>query len=154
MREAELSTLEQARVQVGKVARIRARCNEITPKGAYRSPSLTGMPGGSGEPCGLDGSRRDCEKLLDELHAEEQRLASLRRMGEKIISRSTMKPEMKEFCRLYYLRRMSVEDAADGIGMTGRTGWNYKAEIEAVRRGKNPAHTRKNRVKNSQKNFQ
>ena len=112
MKEAELQVLEQARVQAGRVARLRAKCSVIVSKGAYKSPALTGMPGGSREPSGLDGGRRECEALLEELAREERTLASLTAKGEKIIARSGMKAEMKEFCRGYYLRRMSVEEAA------------------------------------------
>ena len=154
MREAELDVLERTRLQAGRVARIRARCSEIAPKGQYKSPRISGMPGGSKEPCGLDGSKRECEALLAELEREEKCFDQLARQSERIISRSTMKPEMREFCRNYYIRRMSVEGAAENIGRTGRTGWNYKNEIEMIRRAKNPAHSRKNEPKNDQKNFQ
>ena len=144
MREAELCALEAARVQVGKVARLRTKCNEIAPKGSYKSPSLTGMPGGSKEPCGLDGSRKDCEALLEELEREERTLESMVRRCEKIIDRSGMKAEMKEFCRNYYLRRMGVDSAADYAGISRRTGWNYRAEILAKKRRKTEAAQRKN----------
>lgn len=154
MRESELCALEAARVQVGKVARLRAKCDEIAPKGGYRSPNLTGMPGGSREPCGLDGSRRDCEALLEELDREERLLRRMIAQCEKIIERSDMKAEMREFCRNYYLLRMSVEDAAENIGLTGRTGWNYKSEIEQARKAKKQGHKRKNQAKMAQKNFQ
>lgn len=154
MREAELSLLEQVRVQVGKVARLRAKCDVIVTKGAYKSPALTGMPGGSREPSGLDGGRRDCEALLEEVAREERALASLTAKGEKIIARSGMKAEMKEFCRAYYLRRMSVEDAAENVGVSSRTGWYYKSDIEAARRAKKQGHTRRNEAKNAQKNLQ
>lgn len=154
MREAELSLLEQARMQVGKVARLRAKCDVIVAKGAYKSPALTGMPGGSREPSGLDGGQRDCEALLEELAREERTLASMTAKGEKIIARSGMKAEMKEFCRAYYLRRMSVEDAAENVGVSSRTGWYYKSDIEAARRAKKQGHTRRNEAKNAQKNLQ
>ncbi|MBP3521974.1 MAG: hypothetical protein J6M56_00165 [Clostridia bacterium] len=144
MRESELCALEAARVQVGKVASLRAKCDEIAPNGGYRSPNLTGMPGGSREPCGLDGSRRDCEALLEELAREERTLETMIRGCEKIIARSGMKAEMKEFCRNYYLRRMSVESASDFAGISRRTGWNYRAEIFAKRKRKNKAAQRKN----------
>lgn len=136
MREAELAQLEAARVQVGKVARIRAKCNVIVPKGTYQSPAFTGMPGGSGEPCGLDGSKRECEKLLAELARAEVRLKQLTRQAEGIIARSGLKADKREFCRAYYLRRLSVEEAALSAGMCARTGWNYKAELEQVKKGK------------------
>ena len=154
MKERELIVLERTRLQAGRVARLRVRCNEIAPKGKYRSPMLTGMPGGGGEPCGLDGSKRECEALLAELVREEKELDVLRRRSEAIIARSGMKAEMMEFCRNYYLRRMSVEAAVESIGLTGRTGWNYKNEIEMVRRAKKTLHTRKNEPENEQKNFQ
>lgn len=153
MREAELNVLEDTRVQAGKVARLRARCSVIVEKGAYQSPSFSGMPGG-GAPSGLDGSSQKCEKLLIEAEREEARLKALVRQAEKIIAKSDMKPEMRAFCRAYYIERQSVEEAAQSAGMTGRTGWNYKAEIEGCRRAKNAAHTRKNEAKNAQKNFQ
>ena len=137
MRESELCALEAARVQAGKVLRLRAKCDEIAPKGQYRSPALTGMPGGSHEPCGLDGGRRACEVLLAELEREEETLERMVRAAEKILARSGMKAEMKEFCRCYYLRRMSVERASDYAGISQRTGWNYKAEILAKKRRKN-----------------
>ena len=146
MRKSELCALEAARVQVGKVLRLRAKCDEIAPKGRYRSPALTGMPGGSREPCGLDGSRRDCEALLAELEREERTLESMVRSCEKIIARSGMKAEMKEFCRGYYLRRMSVEGASDHAGISQRTGWNYRAEILAKKRRKTQASSRKTGV--------
>lgn len=154
MTESELRTLEDARVQAGKLARIRARCSVIAPKGAYKSPSLTGMPRGNSEPCGLDGSRQECEKLLQELETEERRYAEVKKACERILKKSTMKPELREFCRLYYLRRMSVEQAAESMGMAGRTGWNYKGKIEAARKAKKPCHKRENRAENDQKNFQ
>lgn len=154
MREAELCALERTRVQVGKVARIRSKCNVIASKGRYKSPAMTGMPTGSGEPCGLDGSKRECEALLEELEREEQTLRRMRAQSEKIISRSDMKAEMQEFCRGYYLMRMSVEEAAEHIGMTGRTGWNYKSEIEQARRAKKQGHARKKEAKMTKKNFQ
>lgn len=154
MRESELCALEQTRVQAGKVARLRQKCAVIVPRGGYRSPALSGMPGGGGDPCGLDGSRRECEALLEGLAREEKTLARMRAQAEKIIARSDMKAEMKEFCRGYYLRRMSVEEAADSLGMTGRTGWNYKSEIEQVRRAKKPSHKRENEAKKAEKNFQ
>lgn len=144
MRESELCALEAARVQVGKVARLRAKCDEIAPKGGYRSPNLTGMPGGSREPCGLDGSRRDCEALLEELAREERTLETMIRGCEKIIARSGMKAEMKEFCRNYYLRRMGVDSAADYAGISRRTGWNYKSEILAKKHRKTKAAQGKN----------
>ena len=154
MKEAELQALEQARVQAGRVARLRAKCSVIVSKDAYKSPALTGMPGGSREPSGLDGGRRDCEALLEELAREERTLASLTAKGEKIIARSGMKAEMKEFCRGYYLRRMSVEEAAESVGVSQRTGWYYKSDIEAVRRPKKQGHARKNGAKIAQKNLQ
>lgn len=154
MKEAELIALERTRVQVGKVARLQAKCAVIVPRGAYRSPSLSGMPGGGSGPCGLDGSKRECEALLEELAREEAALKRMRAQCEKIIARSEMKAEMQEFCRGYYLMRMSVEEAAECIGKTGRTGWNYKAEIETARRAKKPGHTRKNQAKNAGKIFQ
>ena len=154
MTERELRTLEDARVQAGKLASIRARCSVIAPKGAYKSPSLTGMPRGNSEPCGLDGSRQECEKLLQELETEERRYAEIKKACERILKKSSMKPELREFCRLYYLRRMSVEQAAESLGLTGRTGWNYKEKLEAVRRAKNPCHKRENTAENDQKIFQ
>ena len=154
MKEAELQVLEQARVQAGRVARLRAKCSVIVSKGAYKSPALTGMPGSGHEPCGLDGGRRECEALLEELEREEGAMKRLAAKGEKIIARSSMKAEMKEFCRRYYLRRMSVEEAAESVGVTGRTGWNYKADVEAARRPKKQGHTRKNEAKMDRKNFQ
>lgn len=154
MREAELCALERTRVQAGKVARIRSKCSVITPKGGYKSPALSGMPTGSGEPCGLDGSKRECEALLEELDREEWLLRRMIAQCEKIIERSDMKAEMREFCRNYYLLRMSVEDAAENIGLTGRTGWNYKSEIEQARKAKKQGHKRKNQEKMAQKNFQ
>lgn len=154
MREEELVVLERTRLQAGRVARILVRCSVITPKGGYRSPSFTGMPGGGGEPSGLDGSKRECEALLAELEREEKAFAALKKQSEKIITRSGMKAEMQEFCRNYYIRRMSVEAAAENIGLTGRTGWNYKSEIEMARRAKNPVHTRKNETPKAEKNFQ
>lgn len=146
MRESELCALEAARVQVGKVLRLRAKCDEIAPKGKYRSPSLTGMPGGSREPCGLDGGRRECEAMLAELEREEEELERMVRTAEKILARSCMKAEMKEFCRCYYLRRMSVEAASDHAGVSQRTGWNYRAEILAKKRRKTETAARKNGV--------
>lgn len=154
MREAELCALERTRVQAGKVARIRSKCCIITPKGGYKSPALSGMPTGSGEPCGLDGSKRECEALLEELDREERLLRRMIAQCEKIIERSDMKAEMREFCRNFYLLRMSVEEAAENIGLTGRTGWNYKSEIEQARKAKKQGHKRKNQEKMAQKNFQ
>lgn len=146
MREAELNALEETRVQAGRVARLRARCSVIVEKGAYQSPSFSGMPGG-GTPSGLDGSRQKCEKLLTETEREEARLASLARQAEKIIAKSTMKAEMRAFCRAYYIERKSVEAAAQSAGMTGRTGWNYKSEIEGCRKVKKAVHTREKQAK-------
>ena len=144
MREEELCALERTRMQLGKVARLRARCDEITPNGGYKSPTVTGMPSARGVPCGLDGSARECEALLEELEREEARLASMIRQGERIIARSAMKEEMREFCSGYFLRRMSVESAAEHTGVSSRTGWNYKGEIYAFRRRKNKASQEKN----------
>lgn len=143
MRESELCALEAVRVQTGKVMRLRAKCDEIAPKGKYRSPSLTGMPGGSREPCGLDGGRRECEALLAELDREERTLEQMAKAADKIIAKSDMKAEMKEFCRGYYLRRMSVETASAHAGISERTGWNYRAEILAKKRRKNQTAQRK-----------
>lgn len=143
MRESELCALEDVRVQVAKVAKLRAKCDEIAPKGKYRSPNLTGMPGGSREPCGLDGSRQECEELLMELEREERTLKRMTEKAERIIDRSAMKAEMKEFCRNYYLRRMSVEGASDFAGISQRTGWNYRAEILAKKRRKIQSTSRK-----------
>ena len=154
MRESELCALEQTRVQAGKVARLRQKCAVIVPRGGYRSPTLSGMPGGGGDPCGLDGSKRECEALLEVLAREEKTLARMRAQAEKIIARSDMKAEMKEFCRGYYLRRMSVEEAADCIGVSARTGWYYKSDIEAERRARKPRHKRKNAEEMVQKNLQ
>jgi len=136
MREAELAQLEAARVQVGKVARIRAKCNVIVPKGTYQSPAFTGMPGGSGEPCGLDGSMRECEKLLAELRYAQARLKQLNRQAERIIARAGFHEDKREFCRAYYLRRMSVGEAAKEAGVSERSGWRYKAELEHVKKSK------------------
>ena len=139
MRESELRTLEDARVQAGVVMRLREKCCVIAPKGRYKSPALTGMPGGSREPCGLDGSKSECERLLNELESEEKRLEALRREGEKIINRSGMDAEMRAFCRAYFFERKSVERAAEHAGVSERTGWNYKAEIFAKKRRKSVA---------------
>ena len=147
MKEADLCTLEQTRVQVGKVARLRSKCAVIVPRGRYRSPSFSGMPGGGGGPCGLDGSKQECEALLEELEREEKTLARMRAQSEKIIARSEMKAEMREFCREYYLNRMSVEEAAESVGVSARTGWYYKSDIEAERRAKRQGHKRKNEQK-------
>lgn len=136
MREAELARLEAARVQVGRVARIRAKCNVIVPKGAYQSPNFTGMPGGSGDPCGLDGSKRECEKLLAELQHATVRMRQLIRQAERIIARSGFREDKMEFCRAYYLRRMNVEEAAKEAGVSERSGWRYKAELEHIKKSK------------------
>lgn len=145
MREAELNALERTRVQAGKVAKLKAKCDVIVVRGAYRSPAFTGMPGG-GAPSGLDGSRKECEALLEELEREEETLRRMRAQAEKIIGRSGMKAEMREFCRRYYLERMSVDRAADSAGVSRRTGWNYRAEILAQKRRKSKAAQRKNGV--------
>ena len=147
MRETELTALERTRVQIGKVERLRARCNEIAPKGAYRSPVFTGMPAAKSVPCGLDGGARECEALLEEMEREEAKLRSMLRKGEEIIRKACMKEEMREFCRGYFLRRMSVEHAAERCGVTGRTGWNYKNEILACRRRKREVQQGKNEQK-------
>lgn len=144
MREAELTALERTRVQIGKVERLRARCGEIAPKGAYRSPIVTEMPSARGVPCGLDGSARECEALLEELAREEARMTSMVSKGEEIIRRAGMKEEMREFCRCYFLRRMSVERAAERTGVSSRTGWNYKREIFSCRRRKSQSAKEKN----------
>ena len=143
MREAELRALEEARVQAGKVARLRTKCSVIVAKGEYRSPDFDGMPGGAGEPCGLDGSKRECEALLTELEREEAVLVRMTCRCEKIIARSSMKAEMREFCRNYYLRRMGVDAAADYAGICRRTGWNYRAEILGKKRRKNQTRKEK-----------
>ena len=144
MSDAELCALEEARVQVGRVLRLRAKCDEIAPKGRYRSPSLSGAPGGGGTPCGLDGSRQDCEALLAELEREEKRLDRMKQKCERIIARSGMKAEMKEFCRSYFLRRLSVEAASDSAGISPRTGWNYRSKIFTKKRPKSKTAQRKN----------
>ena len=145
MREAELSALERTRVQAWKVTRLKEKCNVIVPRGRYRSPAFSGTPGG-GAPSGLDGSRRECEALLEELKREEGTLQRMRAQAEKIIERSDMKAEMREFCRGYYIERMSVERASGFAGISQRTGWNYRAEILAKKRRKSKAAQRKNSI--------
>lgn len=145
MRMREICVLDEARVQVGRVLRLRAKCDEIAPKGRYRSPSISGAPGG-GTPCGLDGSQQECEALLAELEREEQRLERMKQKCERIIANSGMKAEMKEFCRRYYLCRLSVERASDFAGISKRTGWNYMSQISAKKRTKSEAAQRKNGI--------
>lgn len=143
MREAELRVLEDTRTQVGTVAKLRARCNEIVVRGEYRSPAFDGMAGGAEEPCGLDGSEEECNALLTELEREEAALARMISKCEKIIDRSRMNAEMRKFCRNYYLRRMGVDAAADYAGICRRTGWNYRAEILGKKRRKNQTRKEK-----------
>lgn len=143
MRGADLRALEDTRAQVGNVARLRAKCDEIVTKGEYRSPAFDGVADGAGEPCGLDGSKRECEALLTELEREKDLLARMIRKCEKIIDRSGMNAEMRKFCRNYYLRRMGVDAAADYAGICRRTGWNYRAEILGKKRRKNQTRKEK-----------
>lgn len=136
MRKSELKALEDAKLQARKVRALNAKCDEIAPNGRYRSPMLTGMPGGRGEPCGLDGSKSECEKLLEERDREKRKLDQMIRKCEKSMEKSGMKAELKEFCRNYFFGDMSVENAIDRMGMSAATGWNYKAEIYAKKRRK------------------
>lgn len=135
MRAEELRVLEETRVQAGRVMRLRMKCGEIVPGGGYRSPQITGMSSGRGEACGLDGSRQACEELLCRLEQEERAFRALAREAGQIITRQPMKAEMKAFCRGYFVKRLSVERAAERAGISPRTGWNYKAELYRVKIG-------------------
>lgn len=136
MKEKELRELEDTRAQARAVNALRKKCNEIAPKGRYRSPAFDGMPGGKGEPCGLDGGRRECEALLEELEREEKKFARMIGRCEKIIERSSMTPGMRGFVRRYFFCDMSVKDTMESMGMSEDAGWKYKRKIYGKSRKK------------------
>ena len=119
----------RVRSQVQLVRRLNEQMRELCPDGVRCLRTDTVSRGG-GLARGLEVRLEKQEALERMIKRESQLLSAYEKEAHALMDE--MSPGLYAFCAAYYINAMSIEEASEIIGRSGRQCLRYKLEVEAA----------------------
>lgn len=126
--------MRRVRMQVLLVRRLGEQLKAMAVDG-LRSPRMDGMPRGTGSAAhGLEVQVEKREALERIIRRESELLREYEEEARRAMD--GMRPELYQFCVMYYVSGMSMEDTMAAIDRSPRQCARYKQEIERAESGR------------------